>query len=183
MITKECWEFLFQRLMRGGLRGDTVNLEVQNSQGAWWPLGRIPTNLYLSVSTVTVPSWRCGFLSWRVEMYPQNINVPGWCFLFMLRVCKLWSHCSHCKHDLHDYHGALWWIPCPLLPWDDDDSHWSRHQHYILNDIIDGNRKKHQSLLLKGIGSGPGPSSPPRGIIFVNFVINPSFTIFFFTKI
>ena len=35
---------------------------------------------------------------------------------------------------------------------------------YIVNDIIiiiNGNRKKHQSLLLKGIGSGPGPSSPP----------------------
>ena len=27
--------------------------------------------------------------------------------------------------------------------------------------IINGNRKKHQSLLLKGLGSGPGPSSPP----------------------
>ena len=37
------------------------------------PLGGIPTNLYLSVSTVTLPSWRRGFLprrgflSWRVE--------------------------------------------------------------------------------------------------------------------
>ena len=31
----------------------------------WW-LGGIPTNLYLSVSTVTVPSWRRGFLSWHV---------------------------------------------------------------------------------------------------------------------
>jgi len=27
--------------------------------------------------------------------------------------------------------------------------------------IINGNRKKHQSLLLRGIGSGSGPSSPP----------------------
>jgi len=27
--------------------------------------------------------------------------------------------------------------------------------------IINGNRKKHQSLLLRGIGSSPGPSSPP----------------------
>ena len=29
------------------------------------PLGGIPTNLYLSVSTITVPSWRRGFLSRR----------------------------------------------------------------------------------------------------------------------
>jgi len=27
--------------------------------------------------------------------------------------------------------------------------------------IIHENRKKHQSLLLRGVGSGPGPSSPP----------------------
>jgi len=26
---KECWEFLFQHFMQGGLRGDIVNLEVQ----------------------------------------------------------------------------------------------------------------------------------------------------------
>jgi len=31
----------------------------------------------------------------------------------------------------------------------------------ILNDNIHGNRKECQSLLLRGIGSGPGPSSPP----------------------
>jgi len=31
---------------------------------------------------------------------------------------------------------------------------------YIHN-TINGNRKKHQSLLLRRIGSGPGPSSPP----------------------
>ena len=29
------------------------------------------------------------------------------------------------------------------------------------HNIINGNRKKHQSLLLGGIGCGPGPSSPP----------------------
>jgi len=29
------------------------------------------------------------------------------------------------------------------------------------HNVINGNRKKHQSMLLRGIGSGPGPSSPP----------------------
>ena len=40
-------------------------------------------------------------------------------------------------------------------------SRWTRHQHCILNAhiIINGNRKKHQRLLLKGIRSGPGPPS------------------------
>ena len=78
-------------------------------------------------------------------------------------MCKLWSHCSHCKCELHDYHGALRWIPRPLLPWDDDDRHWSRHQHLYIewHDVLNANRKKHRSLLLRGIGSGPGPSSPP----------------------
>ena len=32
------------------------------TSGGSWPLGGIPTNLYLSVSTITVPSWRRGFL-------------------------------------------------------------------------------------------------------------------------
>ena len=54
-------------------------------------------------------------------------------------ICKLWSHCSHCKHDPHDYHGVLWWMPCPLLPWDDDGTlimkptlyiEWHYYYHY-----------------------------------------------------
>jgi len=40
-----------------------VNLTSSGSQ----QLGGVPTKLYLSVSTITVPSWKCGFLSWRVE--------------------------------------------------------------------------------------------------------------------
>jgi len=40
---------------------------VNATSGGSRPLRGIPTNLCLSVSTVTVPSWRRGFLSWRVE--------------------------------------------------------------------------------------------------------------------
>jgi len=35
------------------------------------------------------------------------------------------------------------------------------HNTNVYINIINGNRKKHQSLLLRGIGSSPGPSSPP----------------------
>jgi len=35
---------------------------------------------------------------------------------------------------------------------------------YTYNLYINGNKKKHQSLLLRGIGSGPGASSPPSSL-------------------
>jgi len=35
-----------------------------------------------------------------------------------------------------------------------------------IHNIINGNRKKHHSLLLRGIGSGSGPSSPPPCFLF-----------------
>ena len=34
------------------------------------------------------------------------------------------------------------------------------------HNIINGTRKKHHSLLLRGIGPGPGPSSPPSCFLF-----------------
>ena len=92
----------------------------------WW-LMTARRNSYqhiLSVSTIAVPSWRHGFLSWRVKIcILRTLLVPVHC------IYKLRSHCSHCKHDLHDYRGALWWISRPLLLWDDNDCHWSQHQH------------------------------------------------------
>ena len=45
----------------------TYRILVNPTSGGLRPLGGIPTNLYLSESTVTGPSWRCGFLSWCVE--------------------------------------------------------------------------------------------------------------------
>ena len=105
-------------------------------------LGGIPTNLYLSVSTVTVPSWRRGFLprrgffSWRVEYVSSE------------HYCQAEVFCSGYMQIVE---------PLQSL------QHWSRHQHlyWMTINIINGNRKKHQSFLLRGIGSGPGPSSPP----------------------
>ena len=75
----------------------------------------------LSVSTVTVPSWRRGFLSWQCIL---RTVLSGWRFLFV--ICGAIAVIV-LKYDLPDYRGALWWIPPPLLPW--DDGHWSRHQH------------------------------------------------------
>ena len=58
----------------------------------WWlaTTRRNSYNLYLSVSTITVPSWRRGFLSicsCLRTLLSQNITV---------------SLCSHCKHNLYD---------------------------------------------------------------------------------
>ena len=69
-------------------------------------------------------------------------SLSGWSFLFMIYV--------NC--------GALWWVLCPLFPWGDKVIDHDTNS-YI--DIIHGNRKERQSLLLRAIGSGPGPSSPP----------------------
>ena len=51
----------------GGCVRGAYRILVNPTSGGSQPLGGIPTNLYLSVSTVTVPSWRRGFLSWCVE--------------------------------------------------------------------------------------------------------------------
>ena len=107
----------------GCVRG-AFQILVNPTSGGSRLLGGILTNMYLSVSSVTVPLWRRGFPSWHVEdVYPQNITVR---LKFSVHdICKLWSHCSH----LQARPTWLSWILCPLLPWDDDDSHWLRHQH------------------------------------------------------
>jgi len=81
---------------------------VNLTSGAWWPLGGIPTNLYLSVSTVTVPSWRRGFiprrgfLSWRVEY----VSSKHYCQAEVFCSGYIYANCGAiaviCKHDLHD---------------------------------------------------------------------------------
>jgi len=50
----------------GCIQGDYW-IFVNPTSGGSWLLGGIPTNQYLFVSTLTVPSWRRGFLSWCVE--------------------------------------------------------------------------------------------------------------------
>ena len=148
-----CHSLTYNGCVWGGYR-----ILVNPISGGSRPLGGIPTNLYLSVSTITVPSWRRGFLSWPVEyvslcMYPLNINMP--------------VHYMQIVESLQSLQARPTWLSWSSLmntpPWDDDDSHWSRHQYLCIawHNIINGNRKKHQSLLLRGIGSGPGPSSPP----------------------
>jgi len=59
-----------------------------------------------------------------ILMDENNWNIPDTCWE-AVRLCS----------NLHDCHAALWRIPRPLLPWD-DNSHWSQHQHCILNDIL-----------------------------------------------
>ena len=86
-------------------------------------------------------------------------------------ICKLWSHCSHYKHDLHDYRGVLWWVLRPLFTWGDKVID---HDTNIYIEIIHGNRKERQSLLFRGIGSGPGPSSPPSCFLFLAWWLKPN---------
>ena len=77
------------------------------------------------------PSWMCGFLFMMYRKWILRTLLSGWSFLFMV----------------YANHGAIAFIAGmtlthPLLSRDDDDNHWSWHQH-LLNDII---------------LSGPGPS-------------------------
>jgi len=78
---------------------------VNLTSGSSWPLGGISTNLYLSVSTVSVPSWRHGFLFMTSRTFILRTLLSHWNFLFS----ELWSHCSY-------NHGALYWIPHPSSP-------------------------------------------------------------------
>ena len=95
------------------------------------------------------------FIVCRIIMYPLNITL--WLKFSVHDICKFWSHCSHSKHDLHDYHGLF--DECPssheMMVTIDRDNHI-----YIQRHNNNGNTKKHQSLLLREISSGPGPSSP-----------------------
>jgi len=84
--------------------------------------------------------------------------MSGWSFLFEICICKLWSHCSQCKHDLHVCRecSAPFSPEMTMIVTDRDTNiciEW--HNRYYQW------KQKHQSLLLRGIGSGPGLSSPP----------------------
>ena len=52
----------------------TKSLSIRHLVAHNHALGIIPSNLYLSVSTVTVLSWRRGFLSWCVEYVPSTVE-------------------------------------------------------------------------------------------------------------
>ena len=96
--------------------------------------------------------------------------LSGWSFLFMI-IHKLWSHCSHCKHDLHNYRVDEWPTPSSreMITIADHDNNIYIEWH---NNSINGNREKYQSLLLKEIGSGPGPSSLPSMFLFLTWSIS-----------
>jgi len=92
----------------------------------WWlttARGNSYQPVLVCINCAIVEAW-LPFMTWRTCILKTFT-----CQAEVFCSCKLWSHCSHCKHDLHDNHGTLWWIPRPLLPWDDDDSHWSRHHN------------------------------------------------------
>ena len=82
-------------------------------------LGGIPTNLYLSVSTVTVPSWK--------TLRTLRTLLSGWSSLFMIyancgAIAVIASTTYMTIVELFDEY-----VPRPLLPWDNYDSHWSQH--------------------------------------------------------
>jgi len=117
--------FGYDGCFRGAFR-----ILVSPTSGGSRLLGGILTNLYWSVSTVTVPSWRCGFLSWRVEYVSSEHYCQAEVFCSWYRVyanCGAIGVIASTTYmtmvELFDeYH-------LPLLPWDDDDCHWSQHQH------------------------------------------------------
>ena len=72
--------------------------------------------------------------------------------LAVTQVIGMNSHCSHCKHDLHDCMELFDEYPAPFSP--EMAMIVIDHNTNVYINIINGNRKKHQSLLLRGIGSG-----------------------------
>ena len=126
----------------------------------WW----ITTARRNSYQPVLVRIYRnCAILE---AWLPSEAWIPFMtCWICILRlkfsvqdICKLWSHCSHCKHDLHECHEySTSFSPEMTMIIIDHDTNiyieW--HNKYYQW------KQKHQSLLLRGIGSGPGPSSPP----------------------
>jgi len=84
---------------------------VNPSSGGSQPPGRISTKLFLSRSTVTVPSWGCGFLF----MTCRACNLQKNYYWYMQKLDPLQAH------DLHDYRRTLWWRmiapPPPFLRW------------------------------------------------------------------
>ena len=128
----------------------------------WWltTLGGIPTNLYLSVSTISVPSWRRGFLSWPVEYVSPK------------HYCQAEVFCSWYVQIVEPLQSLQAWPTWLVELFDEYPAPFSPEMTMIVivhdtniyiewHSITNGSRKKHQSLLLRGIGSSPGPLSPP----------------------
>jgi len=103
-------------------------------------------------------------------------SLSGWSFVFMIYAnCGAIAVIPSMTY-IHDYRGALWWVLHPLSP--EVIRSLIMTPTSILNDIIlsNGNRKECQSLLLRGIGSGPGPSSPPYHLAsFLGMVIKTQY--------
>ena len=160
----------FTTLCLWWLRSRCFRILVNPTTGGSRPLGGILTNLYLSISSVTVPSWRWrrGFLSWRVENVSMTYRIcilraslSVWSFLFMIilyancgAILAITSTTYMTTVELFDEYSA------PFSP-EVIRSLIRKTNIYIeWHNIIHGNRKECQSLLLRGISSGPGPSSP-----------------------
>ena len=134
-----------------------VNLTSGGSQ----PLGGIPINLYLSISTVTVPSW-CGFLSWCVEY------VSSKCYCHAEVFCSRHANCGAIAVIASMTYMTIVELfdeyPAPFSP----EMTMIRTPTSIMNDKI-SSMKPERSILLRGVSPTPGPSSPPSS--FYNMVI------------
>jgi len=115
-----------------------------------------------------------------VCIYRNSVIMEAWFPFMNMHPCMTLEYASS-EHHCHANCGAIALItsttymtivelfdeyPVPFSPEmtmtviDHDTNIYIKWHH-----IINGNRKEHQSLLLRGIGSGPGPSSPPSCIL------------------
>ena len=128
----------------------TESFSILSSGGS--PLGGISTNL--PSSTLTVPSWRCSFLSWHcraciLRTLQTGTNCEwGWFFLFM-KYAEVGANASTWPIWLSssllikgDYHPAKRMITIDQI-----------NIYNAWNNTNENRKKKHQSLLLRGIGS------------------------------
>ena len=68
---------------------------VNMTSGGSRLLGGVSANLFLSGSTVTVPSWRCGLLFHDItHVFPEHGTVSE-VKISVHDICRAWSHCKH----------------------------------------------------------------------------------------
>ena len=99
-------------------------------------------------------------------------SLSDWSFLFMIYVnCGAIAVITSTTYttiaQLFDEYSAP-------FPWADKVIDHDTNIYIEWHNIIHGNRKECQSLLLRGIGSGPGPSSPPSCFLFLAWWLKPN---------
>ena len=107
----------------GGCVWSAYRILVNLTSGGSRPLGGISTNLFWSISTITVPLWRHCFLSWRVssEHYCQAEVFCSWYMqivepLQSLQAWPTWLSWSSLMNTPSPSPLRWWWLSLIMTP-------------------------------------------------------------------